>query len=197
MHRRLDATRTSTTSTAPSSPANAATESSRASRPSGSRVAGLCRSSSPPRDVQFFNKHWTPIGDKRSHASHLERLTHVPVRILRNSIFSHRPSVTQIMSWAADRVMTREEDWAYSLLRLFDMYLPMLYGEGRHIPLSTPGDHSDAQRPQHLCLGRRWENQVVWQRPCRRSKFLLPLPRHRQVYQSLGAGRRRRPLGFD
>ena len=85
-----------------------------------------------PRDVHFFNKHWTPIGDKRSHASHLERLTRVPVRILRNGIFSHRPSVAQIMSWAADRVTTREEDRAYSLLGLFDVYLPMLYGEGKN-----------------------------------------------------------------
>ena len=85
-----------------------------------------------PRNVQFFNQNWTVIGDKRSLALHLERITRVPARVLKNGISSHRPSIAQIMSWAADRVTTREEDRAYSLLGLFGVYMPMLYGEGRH-----------------------------------------------------------------
>ncbi|KAL4070166.1 heterokaryon incompatibility protein-domain-containing protein [Scleroderma yunnanense] len=85
-----------------------------------------------PRDVQFFNKNWTAIGDKRSLAVHLERITRVPVRVLKNGLSSHRPSVAQIMSWASDRVTTREEDRVYSLLGLFGVYMPMLYGEGRN-----------------------------------------------------------------
>jgi hypothetical protein len=35
------------------------------------------------------------------------------------------------MSWAARRVTTREEDVAYCLLGLFDVNMPLLYGEGR------------------------------------------------------------------
>jgi hypothetical protein len=34
------------------------------------------------------------------------------------------------MSWAASRVTTRAEDRAYSLLGLFDVNMPLLYGEG-------------------------------------------------------------------
>lgn len=33
------------------------------------------------------------------------------------------------MSWAANRVTTREEDRAYSLMGLFDINMPMIYGE--------------------------------------------------------------------
>lgn len=34
------------------------------------------------------------------------------------------------MSWAASRKTTREEDTAYCLLGIFDIHMPLLYGEG-------------------------------------------------------------------
>jgi len=34
------------------------------------------------------------------------------------------------MPWAANRLATREEDMAYSHLGLFDVSIPLLYGEG-------------------------------------------------------------------
>lgn len=36
------------------------------------------------------------------------------------------------MSWASKRTTTRDEDMAYSLLGLFRVYMPMLYGEGKN-----------------------------------------------------------------
>jgi hypothetical protein len=35
------------------------------------------------------------------------------------------------MSWAADRKTSRVEDMAYSLLGIFDINMPLLYGEGK------------------------------------------------------------------
>jgi hypothetical protein len=35
------------------------------------------------------------------------------------------------MSWAAKRETKREEDAAYSLLDIFDIHMPLIYGEGR------------------------------------------------------------------
>jgi hypothetical protein len=35
------------------------------------------------------------------------------------------------MSWAACRQTTRIEDIAYSLMGIFNVFMPMLYGEGR------------------------------------------------------------------
>jgi len=35
------------------------------------------------------------------------------------------------MSWADTRQTTREEDMAYSLLGIFDVHMPLIYGEGK------------------------------------------------------------------
>jgi hypothetical protein len=40
-------------------------------------------------------------------------------------------SVATRMCWAAHRTTTRQEDTAYSLLGLFGVHMPLLYGEGR------------------------------------------------------------------
>ncbi|KIM67997.1 hypothetical protein SCLCIDRAFT_996781 [Scleroderma citrinum Foug A] len=84
-----------------------------------------------PRDVQFFNKDWHPIGDKRTLARTLSSATRVPQDILKEGLSSNRPCVAQIMSWAANRTTTRVEDRAYSLMGLLDVNMPMLYGEGK------------------------------------------------------------------
>ncbi|KAL4070169.1 heterokaryon incompatibility protein-domain-containing protein [Scleroderma yunnanense] len=84
-----------------------------------------------PSNVQFFNKDWQHIGNKRSLAHILSCITRVPPHILTGGLSSNRPCVAQIMSWAADRTTTRIEDRAYSLLGLLDVNMPMLYGEGK------------------------------------------------------------------
>ena len=84
-----------------------------------------------PRDLQFFNKHWQPIGNKKSLAGTLKSITGVPEHILADGLEGNRPCVAQIMSWAAKRTTTRMEDRAYSLMGLLDVNMPMLYGEGK------------------------------------------------------------------
>ena len=84
-----------------------------------------------PRNVQFFNKDWHPIGDKRTLAPILESITRVPQHILKEGLSSNHPCVAQIMSWAANRTTTRVEDRAYSIMGLLDVNMPMLYGEGK------------------------------------------------------------------
>ena len=84
-----------------------------------------------PSDVWFFNKDWKPINNKKVLGHTLARITRVPERILTDGLSSNRPCVAQIMSWAADRTTSRDEDRAYSLLGLLDVNMPMLYGEGK------------------------------------------------------------------
>ncbi|CAK7203343.1 hypothetical protein SEUCBS139899_006076 [Sporothrix eucalyptigena] len=84
-----------------------------------------------PRDLHFFNMNWDPIATKQDIASELETITRIPLLYL----FDFDPttaeaSAAQRMSWAANRVTTREEDVAYCLLGLFDVNLNMIYGEG-------------------------------------------------------------------
>ena len=84
-----------------------------------------------PRNLQFFNKHWRPIGDKNNLADILNMITGVPEHILADGLEGNRPCVAQIISWAAKRTTTRVEDRAYSLMGLLDVNMPMLYGEGK------------------------------------------------------------------
>ncbi|KIM59630.1 hypothetical protein SCLCIDRAFT_125796, partial [Scleroderma citrinum Foug A] len=84
-----------------------------------------------PSDVQFFNKDWRAIGDKRTLAGTLKVITGVPEHVLTDGLYGDRPCVAQIMSWAANRTTTRVEDRAYSLMGLLDVNMPMLYGEGK------------------------------------------------------------------
>ncbi|KAI6042317.1 heterokaryon incompatibility protein-domain-containing protein [Pisolithus marmoratus] len=84
-----------------------------------------------PADVQFFNKEWISLGSKQKHASTLHEITRIPESVLKGTLSPGQVCVAQIMSWAADRQTTRVEDRAYSLLGLFGVNMPMLYGEGR------------------------------------------------------------------
>ncbi len=45
----------------------------------------------------------------------------------------HEASAAGRMSWAAERETTRVEDAAYSLLGIFDVNMPLLYGEGANV----------------------------------------------------------------
>ena len=84
-----------------------------------------------PSNVLFFNKDWQTIGDKRTLAPTLRKITGIPERILTDGLRGNRPCVAQIMSWAASRKTTQVEDRAYSLMGLLDVNMPMLYGEGK------------------------------------------------------------------
>ncbi|KAI6159001.1 heterokaryon incompatibility protein-domain-containing protein [Pisolithus thermaeus] len=84
-----------------------------------------------PKEVEFFNKDWVHIGDKWRLAPELERITGISRHVLTDGLSGIGLSVAQIMSWAADRKTTRVEDRAYSLMGLFGVNMPMLYGEGK------------------------------------------------------------------
>ena len=84
-----------------------------------------------PSNVQFFNKDWQSIDDKKTLAPTLRNVTGIPEHILMDGLRGNRPCIAQIMSWAANRKTTRVEDRAYSLMGLLDVNMPMLYGEGK------------------------------------------------------------------
>ncbi|OAP54362.1 hypothetical protein AYL99_11463 [Fonsecaea erecta] len=85
-----------------------------------------------PHTVEFFDAQWNRIGSKAEFKSMLSRITHVNEDILAGEIAVGSIPVACRMSWAAGRQTTREEDTAYSLLGIFDVNMPMLYGEGGH-----------------------------------------------------------------
>jgi hypothetical protein len=83
-----------------------------------------------PASVEFFSRDWEQLGNKTSLERHIHEITGIPVKALQGSPLSDF-SVTERMLWAGRRQTTREEDMAYSLLGIFNVYMPLIYGEGR------------------------------------------------------------------
>jgi hypothetical protein len=83
-----------------------------------------------PSSVEFFSREGKRIGDKRSLEIQIQHITGIPVQALQGNSLSEF-SVDVRMSWAIKRKTTIEEDQAYCLLGIFDIYLPLIYGEGR------------------------------------------------------------------
>lgn len=82
-----------------------------------------------PREVHFFDRQWSPIGKRSLLYLRIASLTRIAKDALLGTPLGHF-SVAQRMSWAACRKTTCIEDGAYSLIGIFDVKMPMLYGEG-------------------------------------------------------------------
>jgi hypothetical protein len=83
-----------------------------------------------PTDLRFYNYNWKFLGNKQTLSHLITAATGIQEDVLTGKRGLREFSVAQRMSWAARRVTTRPEDRAYSLLGIFDVNMPMLYGEG-------------------------------------------------------------------
>ncbi|KAN0078814.1 hypothetical protein V8E54_005327 [Elaphomyces granulatus] len=83
-----------------------------------------------PAIVEFFSEEGEQLGNKKSLERHIHEVTGIPVKALRGSPLCDF-SIPERMLWAEKRETTRKEDKAYSLLGIFDVYMPLIYGEGR------------------------------------------------------------------
>ncbi|KAL8669990.1 MAG: hypothetical protein Q9168_005452 [Polycauliona sp. 1 TL-2023] len=114
-----------------------------------------------PRDVYFFDHDWRIIGSKEDLVQDISDITGIDTMYLlpraTTNNFSaeygpctkspdcrnHHPgiklaitrkweaSIATRMSWVAKRQTARIEDLAYCMLGIFDVNMPLLYGEGR------------------------------------------------------------------
>ncbi|KAL9038313.1 MAG: hypothetical protein Q9214_005328 [Letrouitia sp. 1 TL-2023] len=81
-----------------------------------------------PRLVIFYDRDWIQIGSKSSLQAEVSVTTGIGIDHLRKP---QEASAAQKLSWASQRSTTRQEDEAYCLLGLFDVNMPLVYGEGR------------------------------------------------------------------
>ena len=80
--------------------------------------------------MAFYSQQWNLIGTKVSLVNTISEVTRVEPQILNHQVELSSISVAKRMSWASHRQTSRIEDQAYSLLGIFDVNMPMLYGEG-------------------------------------------------------------------
>lgn len=91
-----------------------------------------------PHNVVFFDSAWQGLGSKLDHAHLIYNITQIDEFALigRREFEDHADErlrefcVARKMAWASQRETTRVEDIAYCLLGIFNINMPLLYGEG-------------------------------------------------------------------
>ncbi|TRX93584.1 hypothetical protein FHL15_005556 [Xylaria flabelliformis] len=83
-----------------------------------------------PAIVEFFSGTGEKLGNKATLESLICDVTGIPAQALRGRLLHHY-TTTEKMAWAGLREATKPEDMAYSLLGIFDVQLPLIYGEGK------------------------------------------------------------------
>lgn len=96
------------------------------------RVIGMNR---PLAFLEAFIGEQTPMATNarnrhRMFLSKIAEITGIAERVLRFEVDIRLVPAAQKMAWAARRQTAREEDLAYALMGLFDVNMPILYGEG-------------------------------------------------------------------
>ncbi|KAH7078660.1 heterokaryon incompatibility protein-domain-containing protein [Paraphoma chrysanthemicola] len=83
-----------------------------------------------PKVIEFYSQEWDFLGDRQDLVDTIHQATRIDKGALLGAPLSSF-GVEERLSWAEGRSTKREEDMAYSLLGLFDVHMPLLYGEGK------------------------------------------------------------------
>ncbi|KAI4609127.1 hypothetical protein J4E83_008768 [Alternaria metachromatica] len=85
-----------------------------------------------PSSVEFFTVDGERLGDRQTLSQAIRQATSISWRALKTTpLHLSDFSIDERLSWAAGRETKREEDAIYSLLGLFDVHMPPIYGEGK------------------------------------------------------------------
>ncbi|KAK4496510.1 hypothetical protein PRZ48_012490 [Zasmidium cellare] len=83
-----------------------------------------------PSTIVFYDCNWRLLGDRTQLLPDITAVTGIPDDVLIGSKPLKSVGIAVRMSWASRRETTRLEDEAYCLLGIFDINMPLLYGEG-------------------------------------------------------------------
>lgn len=83
-----------------------------------------------PASVEFFSKEEVSLGTKESLEPKICEITGIPAGALRGIPLTDF-SISERQAWVQNRETTYEEDMAYSLFGIFEVFMPLIYGEGR------------------------------------------------------------------
>ena len=89
-----------------------------------------------PCEVEFYDVNWRRFGTRHSLKRDVARIMGIDIAVLESARNRHIKlilsgmTIAKKMSWATHRKTTKEEDVAYCLLGIFDINMPLIYGEG-------------------------------------------------------------------
>jgi hypothetical protein len=96
-----------------------------------------------PHNVEFYSQDGIWLGDKKSLEQQIVDITGISVGALRGQSLSDF-RVMERFNWVQNRRTTEKEDKAYCLFGIFDVSIPLSYGEGEASALSRL--HEEIQR---------------------------------------------------
>lgn len=82
-----------------------------------------------PKIVQFFSRKQEMLGDKTTLAQQIHEITTIPIAALRGTALAQF-SIDERIRWTKGRQTKEKEDKAYCLLGIFEVFMPLIYGEG-------------------------------------------------------------------
>lgn len=114
-----------------------------------------------PSSVLFFSREGVYLGDRVSLCETIREVTGIPLGVLRDRNSDDFSTATRL-GWVQGRETTREEDMVYSILGLVNLYMPLIYGEGR----ANAYSRMLRELPQELSRRRRSHrsNDLIVQR---------------------------------
>jgi hypothetical protein len=83
-----------------------------------------------PDSVEFLSREGVSVGTKLSKMTEIHKITGIPIEALSGAPMSEF-SVEERMSWTKGRKSRRAEDESYALFGIFDVYMSIIYGEGK------------------------------------------------------------------
>jgi hypothetical protein len=83
-----------------------------------------------PASVEFFAQDSQRLGNKQSLEQDIHEVTGIAVQALRDNRLSQF-DIEERFKWAEKRETKYEEDWAYCLLGIFNVFMLPNYGEGK------------------------------------------------------------------
>ncbi|KAH7923793.1 HET-domain-containing protein [Leucogyrophana mollusca] len=126
-----------------------------------------------PRRVEFFAEDWVKIGSKDTLSSIVAAITGVDEGVLLRTLPLTEVSVAKKMSWASRRETTRVEDRAYSLMGIFGVHMPLIYGEGENAFIRL--QHEIMRNSNDQSIFAWIDNDFFRTMECK-SAFLAPSP---------------------
>jgi hypothetical protein len=83
-----------------------------------------------PKTVEFYSQDNVLLGDKTSLEQQIHEITGIAIAALRGDPLQYF-STQDRLRWVENRETTKDEDKVYCLLGIFNIHLPLIYGEGR------------------------------------------------------------------
>jgi hypothetical protein len=84
-----------------------------------------------PKEMFFYSENRSWLGTKATLCKDIAAESGIAEDVLRGDKHLDSICISEKMSWASARTTTRPEDAAYSLMGLFGVNMPTLYGEGK------------------------------------------------------------------